>query len=609
MILVLAVLGLTVVLIVTEWIAVDLAALLVLVMLGLMDLVPVNQLFAGFQSNAVIAIMAVMIMGAGLDRTGVLNHAAALILRLSGGTRDRLLLALSVIAGGISGFMQNPVVTSLFLPVTARISARTGYPLSQLLMPMAFCIILGGSITTVGNSPMILLNDLIESANRNLPQGAQTVKSLSIFSVAPIGISMLLLGLFYFRLFGQARVPSYEDKQSVTPETTQSYFQKSYGSQGELIELRIDPTSPLAGSSIGQIEALPGAPLLLALHSADESRLAPPFDAAVKAGDAIAVLGTPEQITTFADLSGLQVEPGGLQRLQELFDPETAGISEAVIPPGSRFIGQAVGDLRLRKRFGINPLAVHRGNQQFRDDLRGIVLQAGDCLVFHSAWANLAEYQGERDFIVVTDYPKTDARPHKVWHALIFFLLGFGLAWLGHVPLSIALMAGAAGMMVSGVLTMDEAYKAISWKTFFSLACLIPLGVAVDSTGAAAWIAQESLRLLGRWPPWALQLVLGLLTTLATTIMSQVGATVLMVPMAINFALAVNGNPTEFALIVALCASNNFLTASNPVIALISGPGGYKLRDYLRVGVPLTIGYLLVTIIAVNILFHFGRFN
>jgi len=153
------------------------------------------------------------------------------------------------------------------------------------------------------------------------------------------------------------------------------------------------------------------------------------------------------------------------------------------------------------------------------------------------------------------------------------------------------------------VLSMDEAYSAINWKTIFLMACLIPLGWAVDSTGAAAWIAQEVLRTLGDVAQWELQLAVGVLTALFTAVMSNVGATVVMVPLAVNVALASSGNPTEYALIVALSASNNFITASNPVLAIIAGPGGYRTMDLLRVGGPLSLIYLIIVVAAVNVLF------
>ncbi|HZP67437.1 MAG TPA: SLC13 family permease, partial [Rudaea sp.] len=273
--------------------------------------------------------------------------------------------------------------------------------------------------------------------------------------------------------------------------------------------------------------------------------------------------------------------------------------------PNSHFIKQMVGDLRLRKRSGISVLAVNRGDEIFREDVRKTVLRPGDTLVLHGLWRDLALAAESRDFVVVTDYPKEEGRPSKIWHATFFFALAMGLGLFTDLKLSVAMLTGAVGMLLAGVLNMEEAYGAINWKTIFTLACLIPLGWAMDSTGAAAWIAQEVLRYLGNWPQWALQGVIAILALFFSQVVSNVGATVMLVPMAINIALASGGNPAVYALIVAISTSNSFIIASaNPVLTIVAGPGGYRARDFIRAGVPLTLLMLVVTLVSVNLVFR-----
>ncbi len=600
--LVLAILGLTVLLFVREWVSTDVAALVILVVLGLTQLVPAERLFDGFASNAVMSILAVMVLGAGLDRTGVLGHAASLVLRLSQGEETRLVVALSLVAGTVSAFMQNPAVVALFLPVASRIAARTGYPLSHLLMPMGFCVVLGGTMSMVGNSPMILFNDLLLAANRNLPSGAESLRALPLFAVLPVGLALFMVGVGYFRFYGSKVLSAQDDRLPVTPGTTESYFEQVYGIRGEVYELTVDAGSALIGHSIQDAETLPGAPLILAIKDNQGVRVAPPGDQLLAHSTVIGALGPPEAVEQYARDHGLARAPQ-LRQLEEAFNPARSGISEAVIPPGSRFVGKTIGDLRLRKRFGISPLALTRGEEIYREDIRRIEVKPGDCLVFHSGWPELAEHAHEKDFVVVTDYPQDEQRPQKLWHAVTFFALGFGLALIGHFPLSVALFAGAVGMLLTGVISMDEAYKAISWKTIFVLACLIPLGAAMDNTGTAAWLSQEAFTYLDGWPIWALQLAMALLAAIAAMAISQIGATVLMVPIAINLALAANADPLEFALIAAFGASNNFLTASNAVNSLISGPGGYRTREFVRIGLPLTLLFAVTSVLMVNWVF------
>jgi len=604
MMLVLGLLAFTVLMLVLEWIRGDLVALLVVVVIGITRLIPVEQLFDGFAGNAVISLIAVMIMGAGLDRTGVLNKAASLILRLAGGVESRLGLLINAMAGALSSVVQSQALSALFLPVASRVSARTGVPLSRLLLPMAFCILCGTNTTMISNSPLILLNDLIASANRNLPPGAQTIEPFSLFAIMPIGIPLLLTGLAYFGFFTRRLLPGDEESQNVTPGRTETYFAETYGIDGEVFELTVTAESPLVGMSIAETEALRGAPLMLAIKNGDETRLAPPADTMIWVGTVLGVLGKRDAVDTFANTQLCRVQ-SRLRNFGDMFNPNRAGIAEAVVPPTSRWVKQAVGDLRLRKRFGISVLAVYRGDEVFREDLRKTALRAGDTLVMHGFWRDLVLASDERDFVVVTDYPKEDHRPSRIWHALAFFALAMGLGLFTEVKLSVAMMTGAVGMLLAGVLNMDEAYRAVNWKTIFTLACLIPLGWAMDSTGTAAWIAQEALHYLGTLPQWAIQACVAILALLFSQIMSNVGAAVMMVPMAINIALASGGNPAAYALIVAISTSNTFLLpAASPVLLVVAGPGGYNSRDFVRVGLPLTILMLAVMLVAVNLAFH-----
>ncbi|HEY6545853.1 MAG TPA: SLC13 family permease [Dokdonella sp.] len=606
MTLVFVLLAFTVLMLVLEWIRADLVALLVIVVIGITRLLPVDQLFDGFAGNAVISLIAVMIMGAGLDRTGVLGKAASFIVRTAGGIEARVSLLVNAMVGSLSAVIQSQALAALFLPVASRASARTGIPLKRLLLPMACMILCGTNITMISNSPLILLNDLIASANRNLPPGAQTIEPFSLFAVAPIGIPLLLGGLLFFALFTRRLLPADEERQKVTPGRTETYFAETYGIDGDVVELLVTTDSPLVGMSVGEVEQLRGAPLILALKTGNEARLAPPGDQMIWVGSVLGVLGKREAVNAFANNQLCQVQ-ARLRNFGDLFNPTRAGISEAVIPPNSRWIKKTIGELRIRKTYGISVLAVNRGDQVFREDVRQVELRAGDTLVLHSVWRDLAQTAESRDFVVVTDFPKEEQRPSKIWHAVFFFALALGLGLFTDIRLSIAMLIGAVGMLLTGVLNMDEAYGAINWKTIFTLACLIPLGWAMDSTGAAAWIAQEVLRYLGEWPQWGLQAVLAVITLLCAQVVSNVGAAVMMVPMAINVALASGGNPAVYALVVAISTSNTFiLPSANPVIMIVSGAGGYRQRDFLRIGLPLTVLMLAIMLVSVNLVFGRG---
>ena len=605
MILVLGLVCFTMLMLVLEWIRADMVALLVVVVIGLTGLIPSDRVFNGFAGNAVIAIIAIMIMGAGLDRAGVLGLTAQFVMRMARGKESRLGVVINAVTSLFSAVIPSQALAALMIPVTSRLSARTGVPISRLLLPMAFCILTATNTTLIANSPLIVLNDLIASANANLPPGAQTVPKFGLFSVTPVGLALAVTGVLFFYFFTNKLLPEREDeRQKVTPGRTESYFAETYGIVGETAELTVTAESPLVGMSIGEVEQLHGAPLILAIKSGNEARMAPPADQVIWVGSILGVLGPREELNRFANNQLCKVSPR-MRQLAELFNPTRAGISEAVIPPNSRFLKQSVGELRLRKRYGISVLAVTRGDQIYRDDLRSVSLRTGDTLVLHSSWRALQEVSEDKDLVVITDIPREEQRPNKVWQAVGFFLLAKCLALFTNLDLSVAMMTGAIGMLLSGVLNMDEAYRAVNWKTIFVTACLIPLGWSMDTTGTAAWLAQEVLLHLGHASPWILQASLAILTLLFSQVMSNVGATVMMVPVAISVAVATGGNPSAYALIVAVSSSNTFLLSSgHPALMMVTGPGDYRSRDFLRAGIPLTCIVLVITLVAINLMFR-----
>lgn len=605
MVLVLLVLSATIGLFVTELVRVDIAAIMVMVAIGLLGLVPATDLFNGFASNAVLSIIAVMILGAGLDRTGVMGMVATWILKVGGKKSNRILPLVTGTAGLISSMMQNVGATALFMPVVSRVSARTRIPLSDLLMPMGFCAILGGTMTMVGSSPLILLNDLINYSNQSLPPGAQTIPSLHLFDVTPIGIVLLTCGIIYFLVLGRFLLPKARDKSVGSLARTKTYFADVYGIKGDIFELLVTVDSPLVGMKISDAEKLEAAPMMLAIRNTEEPRLAPPSDEMIWVGTILGVMGTREVVGRFALDNQCRVQPR-LRTFGGLFNPSRAGISEVVLPPGSRLIGHTINQARLRKRYGISVLAINRRGEILTRGIRDLELEIGDCLVSHSTWQDLSAVSKERDFIVATEIPKEEQRAHKVGYALMFFAISILMILFTDYRLAISLLVGALGMILAGVLKMDEAYNAVSWKSVFLLASMIPLSQAMERTGTAAWIAQEIIQSLGGVSPIIVEISLALLTTLFALVMTNVGATTILVPIAVSIALTTGANPLMYALIVALSASNAFILPTDQVNALIMGPGGYRVADFLRVGSGMSVIFIVATLVMVNLIFGSG---
>jgi di/tricarboxylate transporter len=616
---VMAILVLTIFLFAVEVVSVDVAAVTIMVVLGLTTLlaplmgleaglVPVQQLFDGFASNAVISIIAVMIIGAGLDKTGLMSRVAAFIMRIGGSTEARIIPLISGTVGVISSFMQNVGAAALFLPVVSRISARTNLPMSRLLMPMGFCAILGGTITMVGSSPLILLNDLIRTSNSTLPEGIEPMRTFQLFDVTPIGLALLATGILYFVLAGRLVLPS-RGTDRIEAKDPAEYFGETYGfSDFSMHEVRVPTDSALIGTSVDDMERHWHV-RVVAVDKGDGVRLGGSGvdrSLGIEGNTLLGLLGAPDNFEAFVRETGVQVKPE-VEVFADALAASKAGIAEIVIPPGSSLVGKSARDLWMRKVYGLSVLAIRRGDDTLTYEtggVRDLPFKPGDTLVVHTAWTDLTRLEKNRDFVVVTtEYPHEELRPHKVPVALLFFGITLSMVLFTDLMLSVALLTGAVGMVLSGVLSMDEAYDAVSWKTVFLLASLIPLGLAVESSGTAAWIASETLTALGDVPIWVIQAALAVLATFFTLVMSNVGATVLLVPLAVNMALGAGANPAIFALTVAIATSNSFLIPTHQVNALIMGPGGYRVPDYMRAGGVMTVLFLVVSLAMLNLVF------
>ena len=618
MIVVLCLLGLTVFLFVSEILRVDLSAILVMAVLGLLSFLPglggladASKLFDGFASNAVISIIAVMIIGAGLDKTGLMSKVAAIILKYGGSTEQRIVPIISGTVGVISSFMQNVGAAALFLPVVSRISVRTELPLSRLLMPMGFCAIMGGTMTMVGSSPLILLNDLIASANQDLPASAR-LQPFSLFSVTPIGACLVVTGILYFVLFGRWVLPKSKSADDATSgQSLKDYLKRIYGLKADIFEVVVPGGHMIDGLTLDDLMQRYHVYIIGTFHKGHRW-FAPTIQTEITSPCRFAVLGRKKVIQQMVEEEGFQLLRS-LEVFAEDYAPTKSGVAEIVIPPGSSVIGKCAHDLVFRTKYGASLLAIHRTGETLSyvetEDHKAtpvgeVPFFAGDTLVIHSTWESLVRLSRDRDFVVVTsDFPREEMRPKKVGWALVFFAISLGLILFSDILLSLCLLVGAVGMIITKVIDLDEAYGAVSWSTVFLLASLIPLGRAVQSTGTAEWIAQQILIILDGWPIWALQTGVAILATVFTLVMSNVGATVLLVPLAISIAIAAGGSPELFAMTVAISTSNSFLIPTHQVNALIMGPAGYKVIDFVRTGGVMTILFLVVSLVMMNVVF------
>ena len=608
MVIIMVIVVFAVLLFATEMLRVDVAAILIMTLLGLLIFVPgleelltPDVVFSGFSSNAVVSIIGVMILGGGLDKTGVMESVAWAILRYGGKTEKQIVSLISGTVAVVSSFMQNIGAAALYLPVVSRISSRTRLPMSRLVMPMGFCAILGGTMTMVASSPLIMLNDLIGNANRSL--GAdQAMQPFGLFSVTPVGVALVASGLIFFLLFGKSVLPVGTSESMTRGSGTVRYMRRLHGVHAAVREVEVPEDSILVGMDIANVQ-LEYDIRIVASRYAGKVLVSPPVEAPIAAPATLAIIAQPDKLKQLVAAAGLTLRPK-LVEFRHLLARSIAGVAEVLVPPDSHLIGQSAKELHFRMTYGLSLLSIVRVGQAITNKIATVPIESGDMLICHTRWEYLTRLEKDRDFVIVTtDYPRERREPYKLALALAFFALAIGMIIFTNIILPVALMTGAIGMIVFGVLTMDEAYKAVSWKTVFLLAGLLPLGIAVESSGTADYVVKHLLAHIGDVSPWILQAMVALLASGFSLVMSNVGATVLLVPFAINLALAIGADPAMFALTVAISTSNSFLIPTHQVNALIMGPGDYRVSDFLRAGSVMTVLFLVVSLLMLNLVF------
>jgi len=586
MILVMAMIAVAVFLFVVEWVRVDVVAIIMMVTLPLLHLVTPKEAFIGLSSNAVVSIIAVIIIGAGLDKTGVINNLVAPILRIAGKSQSRIITAISMTVAIISSFMQNIGAAALFLPAVQRISKSLKIPISRLLMPIGYSAILGGTVTLVGSSPLILLNDLIAPFN---------LKPFGLFDVTPVGLALVAGGIATFVLFGRFILPQVPREE--TEETSVSELDDVTKDTGESYELRTPKNfthyrDPLL---VADLRRHYRVNVVAITEPPDFKIISPSGDTVIQDDIDLVVYGRRKDVEHMAEREGMKLKDM-LDVFRGDLKPEVSGTVEAVVAPRSDLAGQTLGEINLPDRFQVTPLVIYREGEVYRADIMNLPLQVGDSILLHGPWVRLKLLQNEKNFLLATPVDVELMRPEKAAFAALWLGLALIMIMVFKIQLSVCLMTGALGMILTRVLSIDEAYRSVDWRTIFLLAGLIPLGIATEKTGTAAWIAQAVLSAVGSVQPIVLLTIIGVLSTVFTLVISNVGATVLLVPLVVNLAIAAKADPRMAALVVGLATSNSFILPTHQVNALYMGPGHYRSVDFMKAGILISVLFIIIMI-------------
>ncbi len=564
---------------------VDVIAMLVLLTVALTGLVTPTEAFSGFSNPAVITVWAVYILSAGMLLTGVADVMGRAMLRVAGTSEIRLIVVIMITCGVMSAFINNVGATAMLLPVVIGVSRRTGVPISRLLIPLSFSSLLGGNMTLIGTPANIL------GANILTERG---LESFGFFDFVPMGLIVFVVGVVYMAGVGRHLLPTRE-----SPEDAEAVLRRL---RDYLSEAEVTPVSSLVGKTLKEstlganydltvISIIRSGKRFSELHSHTR----------IEAEDILVLKGhAAGLVRAQADL-GVVIGPGSNPLLIGLEQSDIT-VVEATLAPNTTVEGRTLEQVNFRDNYGFNALAIWRRGENLTHRLRSVPLQFGDALLLRGPTHRLHVLRDGDEFLLLEPLQQKSPRREKAPIAVASMVLVLILVLGAGVPIATAMVLGAMVMVLTGCLTMEEAYTHIDWRTVFLVAGMLPLGVAMEKTGAARYLADLLLDLVGGLGPMAVLAGIYLLAALITQPMSNAAAVVLMVPIAIDTAHSLGANVQPFVLATVIGASTSFLTpVGHKANVLVFGPGGYRFFDYTRVGGPLTLGIFAVLMLTLPV--------
>lgn len=585
MIAVFAVLLGAVALFVSEKLPVDMVALLVLATLLLTGLVSPEEGISGFANPATVTVAAMFVLTAGLQKTGATAAVGRLLVRLAR-TPTIALLAVMAVAALASAFVNNTAAVAVFIPLVLAVAARRKTPPSRLLIPLSYAAQFGGVCTLIGTSTNLLVSSISERAGYG---------AFSMFEFGRLGVVLTITGMLYFLLFSRWLLPD-----RVAASLPEVYHLGEY-----ITELRVGEGSKYVGRSIrdSKLGEEHDVTVLRLLHG--ERKIWAPLDQPLGVGDVLLVRGRIPELMALKGTAGLELDPE-FQLGQETLESDELKLVQALVAPRSRLIGRTLKELDFRSRYRALVLAILRRGHHLDQKLNAVRLQLGDALLLQARPQELERLRADESFIVLEEVEGAAPRRHRAPLAIGILAAVVGIAAFGLLPILVTAIAGVAALVLTRCLTLDEAYAAIDWKVIFLLAGVLPLGIAMERSGAARLISDGALGWAGELGPVALLAVIYLLTAVLTELMSNNATAVLLAPIAISTAEQQGIDPRPLLMAVTFAASTSFSTpVGYQTNAMVYNPGGYRYADFLRAGVPLNVVFWILSTLLIPRIWSF----
>ncbi len=580
--LVVGIIAFALVLILSNRVAADWVALLVLLGLAFSGLVTPEQSMSGFSSPIALTLIGLFMLTESLETTGVVRRVANRLNRMGGGSQTRLTLLFMVAAMAFSLVMNNVAVGAMLLPAAVRVGQMARIPLSKLLMPLSFSVMLGGMATyfTTGN---IVISGLLQDSG---------YVALSMADFLLTGGFVALWGFLYMALIGWRLLPV---RAGMAQRINSADLPQTYQLGERVWAMHLQADSPLANmplsqSGIGEKLGL----TVLAITHGKRVTYHPAPSVILRPNDDLLILGRKDRADQLVALGVHYREPSSLPAISQ-----EAEVVEVIIPPRSSVIGQTLTEMKLRTRYGLTAIALWHDGRSFRTDVGKIAVKEGDALLVVGEESQVRQLAASRDFLVPSVSPNGAMRPDKARRALLILGVVLALSVVEALPLPLLMLAGAAATVLSGALTMQEAYDAVEWRVIFLIAGMLPLSIALRETGLAERIGQWVMALGSGGSPLLQMAALFVVAMLITQVIGSQVTTLIFGPIALSAAAQSGIDPRAMGMLVAIACSTSFLTpVSHPVNVLMIGPAGYTFSDFFRVGFGLTLVTLAATLAA-----------
>jgi len=586
------ILGVTIVLFIWGRWSADLVALLSLLALALSGVIDTRDAVAGFGNPTVVMIAALFVVGEGLSRTGVTGWGGKKLLEAARGSRIRLLVVVMAGTACLSAFISNTGTVATLLPAVVAAAWAVGSVPSKYLMPLAFAANTGGLLTLTGTPPNIVVAQTLEQSG---------LRPFSFFEYALIGAPLLIAAVAYMALVGHRILPSRsEDERPIDAAADLADLAAAYSLGENQFRLRVRASSSLIGKTVMDAALGPtyGAPVLR-IEGRETAT-----DAVLREDDVLVVRAPHDIIDTLMHELGLSLQPPA--DAPDEFVSRELGLAEVIPTPRSEYLGRRMALGQISERFPVQLLAVRRRGKPVVD--RDLTLEFGDSLLVRGTWEGIGELQKDRRNFIVVGTPEAMAsevaglgpRAGVAVAALVGMVV---LMVTGVVSTVIAALMAAAAMILGGCLSTREAYRSISWSSVVLIAAMIPMGRALETTGGASVIAEGLVSTLGDLSPVALMAGIFLLTTGFSQVINNTATAVLVAPIVIQAAVGLGVSPHPLLMIVAVAASTAFLTPIGTTTnIMVFSPGGYRFTDYVKVGLPLMLIFLAVTLVLVPVI-------